>query len=124
MAEVKQVRHRSENDEIIDRARDFWSKNGRVVMIAAGVVILLVGGFLAYKFLIKAPKEQKADESLWKTEEYFRLDSLKQTLAGDGQFAGAEKVASQYSGTRAGNLAHLYAGAAALKAGDNNKAVT
>ena len=50
---------------------------------------LLVGGFLAYKYLIKEPKEQKAAEAFWKAQDYFENDSLKQALNGDRQFPGA-----------------------------------
>jgi predicted negative regulator of RcsB-dependent stress response len=123
MAEVKQVRHQTEGDVVIDRARDIWSKNGRTIIIACAAVILLGGGYLAYKYLVKAPKEQKAQEAIWKAQNYFEQDSVKQALNGDRQFAGFEKIASQYSGTDAGNLADYYAGALALKTGDNNKAV-
>ncbi|HEY0356532.1 MAG TPA: tetratricopeptide repeat protein, partial [Flavisolibacter sp.] len=62
-------------------------------------------------------------EALWKAETYFMEDSVQKALKGDGQFAGAEKVASQYDGTAAGNLADFYAGAMALKAGEFQKAV-
>lgn len=125
MAEVKHARRNAGTDqEVVDRAKDFWTRYGRVIMIAAGAVILLGGGWLAYKYLIKAPKEQKAAEALWKAETYFMEDSIQKALKGDGQFAGAEKVASQYDGTAAGNLADFYAGAMALKAGEFQKAVT
>src|SRR5206468_3265814 len=52
-----------------------------------------------------------------------RQDSVKLALSGSNQFAGFEKIASQYGGTKAGNLAKFYAGALALQSGDNNKAV-
>src|SRR6202165_6024255 len=123
MAEVKQVRHQTETDLVFNRAKDFWSRQGRTVLIACGAVIVLGGGWLAYKYLVKAPKEQKAAEAIWKAEDYFGQDSAKLALSGDRQYAGFEKVASQYSGTKAGNLADFYAGALALKAGDNAKAV-
>lgn len=123
MAEVKGVRHKTENDIVVDRARDFWTRNARTVLIAAGAVILLVAGWFGYKYLIKEPKEQKAAEAVWKAEDYFMQDSMKKALSGDGQFAGFDKVISQYGGTKSAELARFYAGAAALKSGDNNKAV-
>lgn len=123
MAEVKQVRHKTESDHVVDKAKDFWTRNGRTLLIACGAVIVLGGGWLAYKYLIKAPKEQKAAEASWKAEDYFVLDSAKKVLEGDGQYPGAEKIASQYSGTKAGNLANFYAGSMALKTGDYAKAI-
>ncbi len=123
MAEVKHVREKTDSDQVVDKARDFWSKNGRIFLIISGAIILLGGGYLAYKYLVQAPKEQKAAETIWKAEDYFAQDSLAKALAGDGQYAGFEKVISQYGGTKTGELANFYAGATALKAGDNNKAV-
>jgi len=123
MAEVKHARPKGETDHVVERAKDFWTKYGRIVLIACGAVILLGGGWLAYKYFIKAPKELKGAEASWKAEDYFASDSLAKALNGDGQAAGFDKVASQYSGTDAGNLAHYYAGATALKTGDFNKAI-
>jgi tetratricopeptide (TPR) repeat protein len=123
MAEVKQVRRNTESDTVVDRARDFWSRYGRIITISSVAIILVGGGWLAYKYLVQAPKEKKAAEAIWKAQTYFEQDSLKLALSGDRQFPGMEKIADQYSGTKSGNLADFYAGALALKSGDNNKAV-
>lgn len=124
MAEVKhQVHHKSESEQVIERAKDFWAKYGKITTIIAVAVIILGGGFLAYKYMIVEPKEQKAEEAIWRAEDYFAQDSLDKALKGDGQSAGFEKIASQYKGTDAGELANYYAGAVALKQGDNTKAI-
>ena len=124
MAEVKHpARHKSENEHVIDRAKDFWTRYGKLITIVGAAVILLGGGWLAYKYMIIQPKEQKAADAIWKAQDYFAQDSLEKALKGDGQFAGFEKIASQYKGTDAGELANFYAGVAALKLGDNNKAI-
>lgn len=122
MAEVKHVRQQTESDLVIERAKDFWSKYGRMIMIVCGAVIVLGGGYLAYKYLIKGPKEQKATDAMFRAEEYFAKDSVKLALNGDGQYPGFEKIISQYSGTEAANLAKYYAGAAYLKTGNDAKA--
>jgi len=123
MAEVKQVRQKHEGDPL-DKARDFWAKYGRTVIIVSVAIIVIGGGYLGWKYLIKEPKEQKAADAIWKAQDYFEKDSVKQALNGDRQFPGFEKIASQYDGTKSGNLADLYAGILALKSGDNNKAVS
>src|SRR3954462_1937949 len=114
MAEVKHVHHKTENDLVVDRARDFWTRNGRKILIACGTIIVLGAAYLGYKYLIKAPKEQKAAEAMWKAQDYFAQDSLNKALSGDGQYPGFEKVISQYGGTASGELANYYAGVAAL----------
>ena len=124
MAEVKhQARHRTESEQVVDRAKDFWTKYGKIITIVSAAIIILGGAYLAYKYLVKEPKEKKAAEAIWKAEQYFAMDSVDKALKGDGQFAGFEKIAKQYSGTGAGELANYYAGVCALKLGDANKAI-
>lgn len=122
MAETKQVVERNHDQEVVDRAKDFWGRYGKVVLIASAAVILLCGGYLAYKYLVKKPNEEKAVEAMFKAEEYYRLDSLKPALNGDGINAGFLKIINNYGGTKAGNLAKLYAGDIYLKTGDFNNA--
>jgi predicted negative regulator of RcsB-dependent stress response len=123
MAETKQVVERNHDQAVVDRAKDFWGRNSKVILIASAAVIILCGGYLAYKYLVKAPKEEKAVEAMFKAEEYYRLDSLKPALNGDGINAGFLKIINNYGGTKAGNLAKFYAGDVYLKSGDFSNAV-
>lgn len=124
MAETtKQVHHpRTENVEVVDRARDFWSQNSKVITIVGLAIILLGGGWLAYKNFVKEPQERKAADAIFKAEEYFKMDSLQTALNGDGMNPGFLKVAEKFGGTKAGNLAHYYAGTIYLQLGDPAKA--
>ena len=125
MAEVKKaVSHQTENDHVVERAKDFWTKYSRPIFIACGAIILIGGGWLGYRYFVKGPKETKANEAIWKAQQFFELDSMQKSLKGDAGAAGFEKVISQYGGTAAGNLAHFYAGQAAYEAKDYNKAVS
>ncbi|MDX1936386.1 MAG: tetratricopeptide repeat protein [Flavihumibacter sp.] len=101
----------------------FWKDNAKKIAIALGAIIVLVGGYLGYKYWISEPNEKKAAEAMFKAEEYYRLDSLNLALNGDAQNAGFLKVISKYSGTRAANLANFYAGSSYLKQGDFKNAV-
>ncbi len=123
MAVVKQARPKAENEVEVDRAQDFWTANGRKIMIAGAALIILIGGYFAYNSFIVAPKEKKASEAIFKAEEYFRMDSLQKALNGDGQFPGFERVISQYGGTKAGNMAKFYAGSIYLQLGQHDKAI-
>ena len=123
MAETKQVAERDRDQVVVDRAKDFWGRNSKIILIASAAVIILCGGYLAYKYLVKAPKEEKAIEAMFKAEEYYRVDSLNMALNGDGINAGFLKVIKNYGGTRAGNLAKFYAGDIYLKQGNYSNAV-
>ncbi len=109
---------------IVEKAKGFWARFGKMITYGAGALVLLLAGYIAYDKLYAEPKEVKANEAIWKAQQYFAQDSMRLALEGDGQFAGFEKIAKNYSGTKAGELAQFYAGVAALQLGDFNKAVT
>ncbi|MDB5252451.1 MAG: tetratricopeptide domain protein [Flaviaesturariibacter sp.] len=125
MAATKTVetRPKEENEIVVERAKDFWTRNSRAITIAGLVVILLAGGWLAYQKLVKAPAEKKAAESIFKAEDYFRTDSFQLALNGDGMNPGFLKIIDKYGSTKAGNLAHFYAGASYLQLGNAANAV-
>ncbi|RYY40552.1 MAG: hypothetical protein EOO08_05330 [Chitinophagaceae bacterium] len=64
----------------------------------------------------------KASDAAFRAEEYFRMDSLRLALNGDGVNPGFAKIADKYSGTRAGELASYYAGVISLQLNDPTKA--
>jgi tetratricopeptide (TPR) repeat protein len=112
-----------DGEVMIAKAKDFWTKNSKPIIAVCAVIILLGGGWLVYKNFFKAPKEAKANEALFKAEEYFRMDSIQLALNGDGQNMGFLRVISKFGGTEAANLASYYAGSCFIKLDDNEKAV-
>jgi tetratricopeptide (TPR) repeat protein len=105
------------------RAEQFWEKNSKFVLYTLGAIILIVGGFLIYQNYFKAPAEQKASEAMWKAEDYYRKDSARLALNGDGANAGFLRIISRHEGTKAANLAKFYAGACYMKLGDFKNAI-
>jgi len=122
MADKKNVEV-DKGELMIAQAKDFWGKYQKPIMIVCGAIILLGGGWLGYKNFIKAPKEKKAFNAMFKAEEYFRLDSFRRALNGDGANPGFLKIISQHSGTKAANLAHYYAGICYQKMDDDANAI-
>ena len=124
MAEVKSARPRTESEDVVDRAKDFWGLYGKPISIALGAVVLVVGGYLIYKNFVQAPNEKKAADAIFMAEQYYAQDSLDKALNGDGQYMGLEKVISQYGGTPVGNRAKFIAGAVYVKKGNFDKAIS
>lgn len=114
---------KTSEERVVASAQQFWSKNSKLIGIVLAIVVLLVGGYFGYNSFYKGPQELKAAEAIWKAEEYFRTDSVKLALNGDGINQGFLKVISKYGGTKTGNRAKLYAGACYLQLGDFNNAV-
>lgn len=111
------------DDDIVVKAKNFWNKSGKTILLVLGGLVLLIGGYLAYKSFIQKPKLVEAQDKSFKAEEYFRLDSFQLALNGDGVNPGFIKIAKNYSGTDMGNLANFYAGVSYLKLNQNDKAV-
>jgi tetratricopeptide (TPR) repeat protein len=124
MADKTQVQQPANpNEVVIAKAKDFWTRYNKPLLIICGAVILLGGGYFAYKYFYQAPNEAKAVDYSFRAEEYYRMDSVKLALNGDGQNPGFLKVISRYGGTETGKLAHFYAGDCYLKLGDNANAI-
>lgn len=114
----------AEQEVIVAKAKDFWTRNSLVILGVGTVLLLAVGGFFVYKKFFKEPKEEKALNELYKAEEYYRSDSTRLALNGDGQYPGLLRIIDRYSGTAAANVAHYMAGVCYIKLNDNANAIT
>ncbi len=88
-----------------------FMKYKKVVGIAIIAIIVIVGGVFLYFSQVAGPREDKASTALGRGQEYFNAEQYDKALNGDGAgYAGFAKIASDYSGTDAANLAKLYSG--------------
>lgn len=103
----------------------FLIKYKKAVSIAVIAIILIIAGIFCYKSLIAGPREDKASTALGTGANYFNSEMYDKALNGDGaNYAGFLKIASDYSGTDAANLANLYAGLCYANLGKWQDAVT
>jgi len=113
----------SEEKDFLLTAQNLWQTYQKKVLTVFGAIAVVIGGYYAYSAFIVAPKEQKAQEAMFKAEDYFGKDSFKLAIDGDGTNKGVLYVIKNFSGTKAANLAHYYAGVSYLHLGDFNKAI-
>jgi len=107
-----------------EQTQDFLERNQKYIVGGLLLAVLLIGGYFAYKYLYKAPREKEAMEQMYKAEQQFQRDSFALALTNPGGgYPGFETLASEYSGTKAGNLAKYYAGLCALRTGNFQAAV-
>jgi len=123
MADNKNVQGADSGEVILEKAKDVWEKYSKSIMIVCAAIIVLVGGYFIYQKFFLDPKEEKAADSIFKAEEYYRMDSVNLALNGDGQYPGFLKVIEKYGGTDAGNMACYYAGSCYIKLNENEKAI-
>lgn len=111
MAEQKKANEALNVEEALTQSEAFLIKNKKAIIGAVVAVIIIVAGIVMYKNLYAEPREEKAQAALFKGQEYFEADLYEQALNGDSiGFVGFTKIANEYSGTKAANLAKAYMG--------------
>ncbi len=111
-------------NESLKSSEAIFTKYKKVVSLAIIAIIVVVGGVFLYFSQVAGPREDKASTALGKGQEYFNAEQYDKALKGDGAgYAGFVKIASDYSGTDAANLANLYAGLCYAKQDKWNEAV-
>lgn len=111
MTEQKHTHDPLNVDEAITASEAFLIKYKNVMLGSVAAVVIIVCGFLGYRHFISEPKEQKASEAIFRGEQYFGADNYEAALNGDSLgYVGFIKLADEFSGTAAGNLANAYAG--------------
>lgn len=111
MAEKKKTNEALNVEEALTQSEAFLIKNKKAIIGAVIAIIVIVAGIVMYKNYYAEPREEKAQTALFKGQEYFEVDAYEQALNGDSiGFAGFIKIADEYSGTKAANLAKAYIG--------------
>ena len=121
----------SKLDETASRTEDWVAKNQKVIIGLVAAAAIFTIGYLGYQRFVAAPQQEEAANEMFVAQQNFQKatdgvtsDSLyKLSLNGsEGKF-GFIKIADEYSGTDAGNLANYYAGMAYLNTGKYTEAI-
>ncbi len=96
-------------EESLSKTEVLLEENKNLITnVLVGIVILIALVF-GYKNWFAEPAEKAGFESIWPAQKYFDQDSIQKAIE---EF---DYVASEHSGTKAGNLANLYLGLSFLK---------
>lgn len=124
MAEQKNQNEHLNVEDALTQSEAFLIKYKNAIIGGVVAVIIIVAGFIMYKNLYAEPREEKAQAALFKGQKYFEQDAFEQALNGDSiGYTGFLKVADDYSGTKAANLAKAYAGICYAQLGKYEEAV-
>lgn len=119
-------------DETASKTEDWVAKNQKIILSAVLLVAIAAIGYVFYTKYVVDPKEEDAAKQMFEAQKNFQLatdgtssDSLY-TLALNGSEGkwGFVKIADEYAGTNAGNLANYYAGMAYLNTGKYDEAIS
>ena len=113
-----------EVEEIVSRSEQFIENNSKKIIYGIIAIALVVGAVLGIKHGYMIPQQKKAAAAIFKGEQYFGADNFETALNGDSiGYKGFLKVADEFSGTAAGNLANAYAGICYAQLGKYEDAV-
>jgi len=107
----------------LENSLDFVNKNRNLFTYVVLGIALLVGGYFGYQWY-QTDQNNEAQKEMFQAVLYFEADSLNKALNGDAGKPGLKRIAEDYAGTKAGNLANFYVGVIYLKQGKFDEAIT
>src|SRR6478609_6616912 len=119
-------------DETASKTEEWVAKNQKMIFVGVIAVAAVALGYMGYNKFVAEPKEQDATDQMFIAQQNFQKategtasDSLyKLSLEGSEGKYGFVKIADEYSGTKAANLANYYAGIAYLNTGKYDEAIS
>lgn len=129
---AKNRRNNKNEEEILidvveakESTQDFFDKNKNIIMGVFLGLVLLIGAYFIYKYVIMGPKEKAAATAIYKAEAQFARDSFALALENPGGgFEGFLDIVDNYNGTKSANMAKYYAGISYLNLGRFEDAVS
>lgn len=98
-------------EQTISQSEAFFLKYKKAIIAAVIAIVVIIAGIVLYTTYVSGPNEQKASTLLAKGQQYFMEGEYQKALNGDSiSFKGVLNITKEYSSTKAGNLANLYAG--------------
>lgn len=117
MAEVKENEPVVDVEQAFSKTEQYIEQNKKSLTVIIGAIVVLVGGYFAYKYWYVTGEEKQAQAEMYKAELFYEQDSL------DKAIAGFTEVVDNYGITPSGNLAEYYLGMSLLKKGDFENAI-
>ncbi len=105
-------------EHALGRSERFIEDNQKNITIFVLALIIVVGGYWAYKKLYMEPRNAEAQQSVFQAQNYFNNDQFQIALDGDGMAPGFLEVIDNYGNTQAGKLSKYYAGISYLHLGE------
>ena len=110
-------------EKTLTRSEQWVENNQKILSIVVFSIVGIIALFLAFDKFYVEPKNEEAQEELFKSVNFSEEDSFNLALYGVNGEYGLLDIIDIYSSSPAGNLANYYAGISFLNIGDNESAV-
>jgi TolA-binding protein len=102
---------------------NFVRENQKSLLFIGGAVVALIVIYFLYLKVYLGPLETKAANQMYVAQDFWAKKDWDKAINGDASYPGFKKIISDYSNTKAANLAYFYLGTAYLNKGEFNKAI-
>src|ERR1700743_1217885 len=93
-------------DKDLGQTGKFVRENQKSLIFIAGAIIAMVIIYFGYQKMYLAPREEKAASQMYVAQDFFAKKDWDKAIKGDAGYPGFEKIISDYSNTKAANLAY------------------
>lgn len=107
----------------LGRTEQFIEENQKMLTIIVLALVLIVGGYWAYKQLYILPLDKEAQKQAYTAQLNFEHDDFQLALDGDGVNPGFLEIMDEYGVTKVGKLSRYYAGISYLHLGEFENAI-
>ncbi len=107
----------------LTKSEQFIEKNQKYILYVIVAIVAVVGLYMLYQKFYKTPHEEEANSQMFVAQQNFEVDSFALALNGTMNYPGFIGIIEDYSGTKAANLAHYYAGVCYMNLGDFESAI-
>jgi tetratricopeptide (TPR) repeat protein len=101
----------------------FVRENQKSLLFIVTAIIVMAVGYFIYQKEYLAPRDVEAANQMHVAQDFWEKKDWDKAINGDAGYPGFEKILSDYSNTKAANLAYYYLGTAYLNKGEYGKAI-
>jgi tetratricopeptide (TPR) repeat protein len=101
----------------------FVRENQKSLIFIVGAIVVMIVAYIAYQKFYIGPQEIKASNQMHVAQDFWAKKEWDKAIKGYDSYPGFEKIISDYSNTKAANLAYFYLGTAYLNKGEFQKAI-
>ena len=102
---------------------NFVRENQKSLSFIGGAIVAMILIYFAYQKFYIGPREVVASNQMHVAQDFWAKKDWDKAIKGDAGYPGFEKILSDYSNTKAANLAYFYLGVAYLNKGEFRKAI-
>jgi tetratricopeptide (TPR) repeat protein len=110
-------------DDNFAQVSKFTRENQKSLVFIASAIVAMILVYVLYQKLYLAPREIKAADQMHVAQDFWAKKDWDKAISGDAGYPGFEKIITEYSNTKAANLACFYLGVAYLNKGEYRKAI-